>query len=50
LKKNISYEDVTQYKTAINANADCIVIRNKKDFSKSSLPVYTVSELFETIS
>ena len=44
------YEDATQYKTAINANADCIVTRNKKDFSNSSLPVYTVSELFETIS
>ena len=44
------YEDATQNKTAINANADCIVTRNKKDFSNSSLPVYTVRELFETIS
>lgn len=43
------YEDATQNKTAINANADCIVTRNKKDFGKSSLPVYTVSELFETL-
>lgn len=27
--------------------ADCIVTRNKKDFKGSSLPVYTISELFE---
>ena len=43
------YEDATQNKTAIIANADCIVTRNKKDFSNSSLPIYTVSELFETL-
>lgn len=44
------YEDATQNQTAIIANADCIVTRNKKDFRASSLPVYTVKELFDTIS
>ncbi len=34
------YEDSTQNQTAVVACADCIVTRNKKDFSKSSLPIY----------
>lgn len=44
------YEDATQNQTAIIANADCIVTRNKKDFTASTLPVYTIKELFDTIS
>ena len=44
------YEDATQYKTAILAEADCIITRNKKDFSKSSLPIYTVSEFLEILN
>lgn len=40
------YEDATQNQTALLSNADCIVTRNKKDFSLSSLPVYTANELF----
>ena len=43
------YEDATQNETAITADADCIVTRNKKDFKNSSLAVYTVKELFETL-
>jgi predicted nucleic acid-binding protein len=43
------YEDDTQYKSAISCKADCIVTRNKKDFKLSSIPVYTVKELLETI-
>lgn len=44
------YEDATQFATAMKAEADCIVTRNKKDFSKSSLPVYAPSELFELLN
>ena len=44
------YEDATQNQTAILANADCIVTRNKKDFLESSLSVYTISELFEVLN
>ena len=40
------YEDATQNQTALPSNADCIVTRNKKDFSLSSLPIYTANELF----
>lgn len=40
------YEDATQNQTALLSNADCIVTRDKKDFSLSSLPVYTANELF----
>ena len=39
------YEDAVQYMSAINENADCIVTRNKKDFWKSVIPVYTIEEL-----
>lgn len=44
------YEDATQYATALKIEADCIVTRNKKDFSKSSLPVYTPGELFDILN
>ncbi len=44
------YEDATQNATAIKANCDCIVTRNIKDFTKSTLPVYTVEELFKVLS
>ena len=44
------YEDATQNQTAILANADCIVTRNKKDFSESSLAVYTPTELLEVLN
>lgn len=35
------YEDATQNQAAVNALAECIVTRNKKDFENSPLPVYT---------
>lgn len=44
------YEDATQYTTAVQANADCIVTRNKKDFSASSLPAYTPAELLQLLN
>ncbi len=43
------YEDATQNATAVKANADCIVTRNKKDFKDSTLPIYTIEELFEVL-
>lgn len=43
------YEDATQNASAIKANSDCIVTRNTKDFTKSSLPVYTVDELIQVL-
>lgn len=43
------YEDATQNASAVLANADCIVTRNKKDFKDSSIPVYTVDELFDVL-
>jgi predicted nucleic acid-binding protein len=38
------YEDATQYSTATQALADCIVTRNKNDFWKSTIPVYDAAE------
>lgn len=43
------YEDATQYDSALFSKADCIVTRNKKDFTLSSLPVYTANELLEKL-
>ena len=39
------YEDATQYRSALSVDADCIVTRNKKDYQKSAIPVYSVEEL-----
>ena len=39
------YEDSVQSMTALEIFADCIVTRNKKDFMKSLIPVYTIDEL-----
>ena len=39
------YEDSVQSMTALETFADCIVTRNKKDFWKSVIPVYTIEEL-----
>jgi len=43
------YEDATQYRSAIDEQADCIVTRNKKDFKASTLPVLTAEEFFHKI-
>ena len=39
------YEDAVQYMSAVKEGVDCIVTRNKKDFQKSLIPVYTIEEL-----
>ena len=43
------YEDAVQSGSAMNVCADCIVTRNKKDFSGAVILVYTVDELFESL-
>ena len=52
-QRNIFYESVFRYKyedsgqsmSALNTFADCIVTKNKKDYRKSVIPVYTIDEL-----
>ena len=39
------YEDALQYATAQTSASDCIITRNKRDYSRSDLPVYTPEEL-----
>ena len=43
------YEDATQYRSAIDEQADCIVTRNKKDFKASTIEVLTPAEFFDKI-
>lgn len=43
------YEDATQYRSAIDEQADCIVTRNKKDFKASTIEVLTPVEFFDRI-
>lgn len=43
------YEDAVQFKSAKKVYADCIVTRNKKDFTRSDIPVYTVDELLDSL-
>ena len=38
------YEDATQYRCAIESNADCIITRNKRDFIGNEIAVLTPSE------
>ena len=45
--RKYEYQDV---KEALLAEGDCIVTRNKKDFSNSSLPVYTPAELLDILN
>jgi|AntRauTorckE6833_2_1112554.scaffolds.fasta_scaffold00200_11 predicted nucleic acid-binding protein len=41
----IDYEDGVLHQSALHSNLDGILTRNKKDFKKSKLPVYTPQEL-----
>ena len=43
------YEDATQYRSAIDEQADCIVTRNKQDFKAGTLPVLSPVEFFNKI-
>jgi predicted nucleic acid-binding protein len=41
------FEDAIQYHTALSNNLDAIITRNKRDFKKSHIPVYTTEEYLE---
>lgn len=41
------FEDCLQYQAAIEAECDCIITRNGKDFSFSELPVMSATEYVE---
>lgn len=43
------YEDATQYRSAVEEQADCIVTRNKKDYKASTIEVLTPTEFFSRI-
>ena len=43
------YEDATQYRSAVDEQADCIVTRNKKDFKASTLLVLSPVEFLSKI-
>lgn len=40
------YEDATQYRSAIDEQADCIVTRNTKDYKDSIIEVLTPNDFF----
>ena len=43
----VDFEDALQYFSAKNFGADIIITRNKKDFRKAQLPVFTPTEYLE---
>jgi predicted nucleic acid-binding protein len=43
------FEDAVLYQSANHSNLDGILTRNKKDFKKSELPVYTPKELIAVL-
>ena len=43
------YEDAVMVESAIRAEADCIVTRNKRDYEKSLVPVYSPAEFLDLI-
>lgn len=43
------YEDATQHRSAIEEQADCIVTRNKKDYTASTIEVQTSAEFVSKI-
>ena len=48
LSSNISdFEDAVMVETAIRNHLDCIVTRNIRDFTKSSVPVFTPDEVLK---
>ena len=43
------YEDAVMAESAIRAEVDCIVTRNKHDYEKSPVPVYSPAEFLDLI-
>ncbi|WP_461450710.1 type II toxin-antitoxin system VapC family toxin [Mucilaginibacter sp.] len=48
-RMNNDFEDTVQYFTALNAGADVIITRNKKDYIQSDIPVLTAEEFLKTL-
>lgn len=44
------FEDAVMIETSIRSGADCIVTRNTRDYTKSSLPVYTPEAFLKLLS
>ena len=44
------FEDAMQYHTAMAENADCIVTRNKKDFTETEIPVMKPQEFLDMLA
>lgn len=40
----MDFEDAVQYYTALEQKSDCLITRNKKDFSNAQIPVFTPEE------
>ena len=43
------YEDAVMVESAVRSGVDCIVTRNIKDYSKSSVPIYIPSDFLKLI-
>ncbi len=46
----LDFEDGLQYQAALDANCDCIITRNGKDFTTSHIPAMTASEFLNSVS
>lgn len=44
------YEDAVMIETAQREKMNCIVTRNQKDYTKSSVPVYTPTDFLRSVS
>lgn len=43
------YEDAVMVETALSADMDCIVTRNKKDYLKASIPVFSPDDFLSQL-
>ncbi|MDE0660819.1 MAG: PIN domain-containing protein [Gammaproteobacteria bacterium] len=46
----LDYEDAVVCAAASQANADCVVARNEKDFAKAPVPVYSPTSLLAALT
>lgn len=49
LSETSDFEDAVMIETAVRYKVDCIVTRNTKDYSKSSIHVYTPDEFLKLL-
>lgn len=45
----VDFEDMLQYQAALDANCDCIITRNEKDFAFSDIPVMSPSSYLNSV-